>query len=255
MKSTIFIKPLEYNLTIDGEKWRQGDKIKGLIKIINHSNDKIVLPVLKLNLAVGNFKKVKTKDKKAWDEISNLILGNNINLEANAELEFEWNFELPEDCQITDKNGSIYLTITIPDENNLWPIGLLELNIIPKIIIEQFLEIITNFLRFKVNQIKYSKQMVEIKLLPPSSREFGHIESLVIRMKEVKNILNLEYNFSIQAFETISGNVIIQKKTKEFSQEFTSKQYYIYGHSPHHEFIKSSVESIIRDSSPKMFTT
>jgi sporulation-control protein spo0M len=254
MKGTIFVKPLEYNIIAEGEKWRQGDKIKGQISIKNHSAETINLDLVNVSLALGNYKKVKAKDKKAFGSIDKKVLAEKLSIEASGDKEFTWEFTLDEDCPITDKNGSIYLLFNNNNNDDSYPLGQLELGISPKIVMTQFLEILVTFLRFKIVQTKFSKGMVEVKLNPPSSRELSHVESLVLRMREVNKTLDLEYCFNMQVFETVAGNMIVQKKTKEFTQQLTSKQYYVYGDSPNHEFIKSSVEAIIKEATPRIFT-
>lgn len=251
MKGLIFLKPLEYNIAADGEKWRQGDKIKGLLKLKNHSAERIDLPFLKLSLAAGNFKKIKNHDKRAWENLTETTLALPLTINASEEIEFPWDFVLPEDCQITDKDGSVFLTFQ--DKAELWPAGQLELVIEPKLIINQFLEIFQNFLRFKIKDTKFSKGMIEIKMTPPSSRELGHIDSLVLRVKEVDKTLDLEYNFNMHVFETINGNVLTQKKSMHVGQKLTSKQFYIYGDSPNQDFIISSVSALIKEATPKFF--
>lgn len=251
MKATIFVKPLEYNLNADGEKWRQGDLIKGSLIIRNHSADNFLLPCLKVSLAAGSFKKVKLKDSRQWDYLFETTVADRITLGAQEEKEFLWNFKLPENCPITDKNGTVYLMFN--DQDDSWPKGLLELGIEPKLVMKQFLEIFENFLRFKVVQTKFSKGMVEIKLNPPSSREFSHIESLVLRMKEIDKILDLEYNFNLQVFDATAGPMVVQKKIRKIEQKFTSKEYYIYGDSPNHDFIKTSIEAVIKEAAPRIF--
>lgn len=251
MKGTIFFKPLEYNIIADGERWRQGDKINGRLKIKNHSAESVEFPILKISLAVGNFKKIKSKDKRAWDYLAETTLGEKISIGASEEKEFSWNFELPEDCQITDKDRSLYLTFF--DHDDIWPTFQLELVVDPKLVMLQFLEIFESFLRFKVVQTKFSKGMVEIKLNPPSSRELSHLESLVLRMKEVDKTLDLEYIFNMHVFEMVAGNMMAQKKIKQVDQKLTSKQYYIYGDSPNHDFIKMSISDVIKEGTPRFF--
>jgi hypothetical protein len=246
MKGTIILKPLEYNLNAQSERWRQGDKIHGTLTIKNHSSETIEFPLLKVSLAVGNYKKVKSNDKRAWELLSFETLSDKAMIAALEEKEFSWSFTLPEDCPISDKNGSVYLLLNDG-------VIQLELGIDPKIVMLQFLEIFENYLRFKVVQRKFSKGMVEVKLNPPGSREYSHIDSLVLRMKEVSGILDLEYLFNLQAFETVSGNVIVQKKTKVVTQQLTSKEYYQYGNSPNHDFISGSIAAVIKEAAPRMF--
>lgn len=249
MKGTIFLKPLEYSITADGEKWRQGDTIRGNLKITNHSTENVELPFLKLSLAVGNFKKIKAKDKNAWESLSEIKLSEKFIIGASEEKEFLWNFELPDDCQITLKDKSLYLTYL--DREEVLPTGQLELVVDPKIIINQFLEIFESFLRFKVVQTKYSKGMVEIKLNPPSSKELSHVESLILRMKETDRTLNIEYVFSMHAFEMVAGNMIAQKKIKQVEQKLSSSQYYVYGNSVNQDFIVKTISDVIKEATPK----
>ncbi|MDD4974028.1 MAG: hypothetical protein PHY93_06735 [Bacteriovorax sp.] len=254
MKGTIFSRPLEYNIIANGEKWHQGDKIKGCLKIRNHGAEKIDLPFLKISLAVGHFKKIKSKDKKAWEFLAETTLGEQFSIGVSEEKEFFWDFGLPEDCQITDKDRSVYLTFSDHDDD-IWPTGQLELVIGPKLVIQQFLEIFENFLRFKVVQTKFSKGMVEIKLNPPTSKELSHVESLVLRMKEIDKTLNVEYIFNINVFEMVAGNLMAQKKIKQFDQKLTSKQLYIYGDSLNHDFIISSISTVIKEATPRFLQT
>ena len=152
MKSTTFTKFIEYNLITNGEKWRQGDKINGVLKIKNIGPDHIEIPELKITMAVGNFKKIKSKDKKAWDHYSEILFGEKISIGLAEEKEFVWSFQIPEDCQITEKDKSVYITFF--DSVEAWPTGQLELVVDPKLVMMQFLEIFEIFLRFNVLQRK-----------------------------------------------------------------------------------------------------
>lgn len=256
MKGTNFLKPLEYNIIAEGEKWRQGDVILGILKIKNHGAEIIELPILKITLALGNFKKVKTKiidkTKNFFETINESVLKEKIIIQPNEELEFAWEFKIPEDCPITDKSGSAFLTYQTSTEEAA-PTGQLELVVEPKIIINQFLEIFKNYLRFKIGPMKSSKGMVEIKLGPPSSRELKHVESLVLRIKEVEKTLYLDYTFSLHMFETVGGNLIAQKKVKQIEQKFQAKQYYEHGDYLNQDFLIASINEAIKEITPKFF--
>ncbi|MBY0412844.1 MAG: hypothetical protein K2Q18_01700 [Bdellovibrionales bacterium] len=249
MKATVILKPLEYNLETTGEKWRQGEKINGQIKIKNNSQDVAHLAVLKIVLSSGNYKKVKAKDKKAWERLSEVPLAENISINPSEEKVYKWDFQLSEDCRITDKDGSLYLRFLNEDDD--LPAGNIEVNILPKIVINQFLEVFDNFLRFKIGTMKYSKGMVEVKLTPPASRELSHIDGLILRMSEVGGNLKLEYNFNMRVLEMMGTTMTAEKKSKQFEQTLTAKQYYVYG-SPDQDFIRNSIGSILNEIKPKM---
>lgn len=250
MKGTIFLKPLEFNIEAVGEKWRQGDKIKGTLKIKNHSDEKIELPQLAVALSEGAYKKIKEKDNKAWKVLTKNTLAENLVLNGPQEMEYSFEFALPEDCLITDKGGSLYLAFF--DKEDSWPAGHIELVVEPKQVFSQILEIFENFLRFKVAQIKSNKGMVEVKLNPPSSREFSTVDSLVLSMSEIDKKLTLDYLFNVRTLDMTSGTMQTQKKTKKVVQEFESKQYLVYGQSLNQDFILASLTSAVNDVKPKM---
>ncbi|MFA6238010.1 MAG: hypothetical protein WC635_11820 [Bacteriovorax sp.] len=253
MKGTVFLKPLEYNIEALGEKWRQGDKIKGTLKVKNHGPDKMVLPFLKVSLSSGNYKKIKAKDKKTWEIVFEKTLGESITVDASCEVEFSFEFTLPEDCRTTDKDGSLYLVfVDNVNKADSWPAGHIELIILPKLVLEQILQILENFIRFKISQTKYSKGMVEVKLSPPTSRELSHVDSLILRIKEVDKTLNIEYLFNLRVLDMAGGTMTAEKKTKQFEQNFSSKQYTIYGDSINQDFIIESINSILKDVKPKL---
>jgi hypothetical protein len=249
MKGLIFLKPLEYSIEITGERWRQGEKVKGSIRVKNQGLEKIDLPFIKAALAIGNFKKIKAKDKKGWDYFPEVILSEGFSLGASEEKECTFDFTLPEDCQITEKDKSIYVTFKTNDD--YFPTAQLELVIDPKLVILQFLEILESFLRFKVAQTKFSKGMIEVKLNPPNSRELSHVDSVIMRMKEVEKNLHIEYTFNTLSFQMVEGNMIPQKKTKEARQSFSPGELFVYG-SLNQDFIVKSVGDLITSATPRI---
>jgi hypothetical protein len=249
MKATVILKPLEYNIETVGEKWRQGEKVKGILRVKNNGIENIELPMLKISLSSGNYKKVKAKDKKAWESLDSSILAEKILLNAGEEKNYSWEFQLAEDCRISDKDGSAYLRFL--NEEDEIPAGNIELLVEPKQVMIQFLEIFDNFLRFKIGPKKYSKGMVEVKLTPPNSRELSSVEGLVLRMCEVEGQLNLEYTFNTRVLEMIGTTMSTEKKVKQFKQILNQKQYYVFG-AYEQEFILNSLNSIVDQVKPKL---
>ena len=201
-------------------------------------------------LAEGNYKKIKTKDAKAFSKLAENNLGSNIALNANEEKEFSFEFTISETSSVTDKNGSLYLTFF--DKDDVQPAGHIELVIEPRPVIKQTLEIIENFIRFKVKEMKSVKGMVEVKLMPPTSREMSNIDSLILCLSEKEKTLTLKYSFNLRGIDMSSGTMQTQKKTKDFEQVFTSKQYMIYGDSINQDFIIASLQTILAEVKPKL---
>lgn len=250
MKGTIFLKPLEYSIEAIGEKWQQGDKLKGTLKIKNHSAEKIELSVLKVSLCEGNYKKIKAKDSKGWKTLSDSILAEKFTINPSEEKDFSFEFKLAENCTITDKNGSLYLAFF--DKEDALPAGHIELVVEPKIVIQQLLQILENFLRFKVKEIKSGKGSLEVKLVPPTSRELSNVDGLLLNISEVEKTLKLNYFFNIRVLNISGTTMQSEKATKEAEQIFTSKQYQIFGDSLNQDFIIESVQSVLNTVKTKM---
>lgn len=243
MKATIILKPLEYTLEAIGEKWHQGDKLKGTLRVKNNSAEKIEVPVLKVTLYEGHYKKVKAKDAKGWNVVAQNVLAEKLTMNPSEEKDYSFEFKLADNCSITDKTGSLYLGFN--DSHEVIPTGNVELVVEPKLVIQQILTIIENFLRFKVKEIKSGKGMLEVKLTPPTSREMSSVDGLTLNMSEIEKNLALKYFFNLRGLDLASATMQVEKKTKEVEQTFTSKQYLIYGDSINQDFIIESVQSVL----------
>lgn len=243
MKGTVILKPLEYTLEAQGEKWHQGDKLKGSLKIKNHGQDKVEVNPLHVTVSMGNYKKVKAKDPKAWTLLDKKTVTENISIDAYGEAEFPFEFQLAEDGLITDKNGSVYLAFY--ENDPAAPITNIELKVEQKQVIKQILEILENFMRFKVKEIKNEKNKVDIKLIAPASREMSNIESLIMNISEIEKNLHIHYTFNLKSLDLASPTMQVEKKVKKAEQVFTSKQYLFYGDSINQDFIVESFKSVL----------
>jgi hypothetical protein len=248
MKGTIFLKPLEYNLEVIGEKWRQGDKIRGSLKVRNHGADAVDFPELNVVLCEGTYKKIKAKDAKGWKSLIETKLEDKFTLKPAEEKSYSFEYTLPEDCLVTDKNASLYLAFF---DRDVLPAGHIELVIEPKLVISQILDLIQSFLRFKVVQVKFTKGMIEVKLTPPaSSRELSTIDTLILSLAEKEKALLMNYEFNMRVLDMTGGVMQSQKKTREFDQSFTSRQYLQYD-SLNQDFILESINSVLNEVRPK----
>ena len=214
MKTIIIKHPIEFNFEAKGEKWRQGEKLSGTVTVKNNGAEKVEIPFLKVALLSGTYKKVKAKDPKAFEPIQELNLEKNVSLNPTESKEYKFDFMLAEDCRITDKDGSVYLALFDKDENT--QTGNLELSITPKLMMMQFLEIMDNFIRFKIGAMKFNKGMVEVKLTPPTSKDFSQVEGLLLKMKEVEKNLILEYHFSNKKIEMNGSSMTTSKVAQKF---------------------------------------
>jgi hypothetical protein len=208
------------------------------------------VPILKVALFEGHYKKIKAKDAKGWKCITENVFSEKLMINPSEDKEFPFEFNLSETCAITDKAGSLYLGFF--DKDEAFPAGNIELVVAPKIIVKQILEIFENFLRFKVKEIKSGKGMVEVKLVPPTSRELSNVDGLVLSISEIEKNLTLKYFFNFRILNIAGATMQSEKTTKEIEQTFSSKQYLIYGDSINQDFIIQSVQEVLNGVKTKM---
>jgi hypothetical protein len=93
---------------------------------------------------------------------------------------------------------------------------------------------------------------VEVKLNPPTSREFNLVDSLVLSMSEIDNTLIMNYFFNTRGIDMSNSSMQVQKKTKVIEQKINSKQYLLYGKSLNQDFILESINSVLNEVKSKM---
>lgn len=273
MKGTLIRKNLEFTLLANGENWIQGSTIKGTLSVKNIGNEITVVPALKVVLAYGDFKKVHAKDDSSWKSIAAISFPASRPLKKEEAEIHDWQFELSTTAPITDKSGSLFLVYgeeladaeTDIDANakngkkltskkgDYLGIssdcgGHLQLSVENHPIINFFVETIERFVRFKVKQKKYNlnKGWVEIKMAPPSSREWQSVEGAVLSFRVINEILEVHYLFNIKSLDLSSGvgQLAVQKKKREFTQELTPKDYQFYANSPNYDGIQAAFKEI-----------
>ena len=250
MKGTIISKPLEYTIEALGEKWHQGDKLTGSLTIKNNGAEKVDLPFLKVAILEGNYKKVKAKNAKGWSSITEVVVAEKLTLNSSEEKNYPFEFQLAENSSITDKNGSLFLVYF--DKEDEFPKGNIELVIEPKQLIKNVLQIFENFLRFKVKEIKSGKGSLEVKLVPPTSRELSNVDSLMLNISEIEKSLTLHYHFDFRVLNLTGATMQSEKTKKDIENVFTAKEYLIYGDSVNQDFIVESVQKVLSEVKTKM---
>ena len=243
MKALVFLNSLEYTLEAFGEKWHQGDSLKGSLKIKNNSSEKVEIDNLKVALCQGLYKKIKIKDPKGLNIVSEKNLSETRIINPMEECVYPFEFKLSENCSISDKSGSLHLAFFDKDEKV--PSGHIELFIEPKVVIQQILQILENFLRFKVKEIKYNNELIEVKLIPPNSRELSNVDKLQLSISEIEKNLTLKYFFNLRVLNISGATMQSEKTTKEIQQNFNSKEYMIYGDSINQDFIIAAFQEVL----------
>lgn len=228
MRGTLFQKPLEWSVEVLGEQWRQGDQVKVQLKVKNHGAEAVNLSKMGVAFAIGDLKKVRKKDAKAFKLLEEKLFENPV--PAGEESEFEWKFIIDRNGPITDKAASPYLLFG--DLGNLPESGLLKMTVGPIELFDQFFELFENFHRFKVKEKKFKNGKIETKMIAPKSREYVSVEALTLSLSTNDKNLELEYNFKVKKLDYSAANLrevsaksvnIIEK------QSLSPKDYLMFG--------------------------
>ena len=109
MRSTFFDRPLEYQLLTAKEEWLQGEPIEGKLSIRNMNPERMIANTVDVLLAYGNFRKIKAGEENCWEVVHRVNIQQDLSLDGNQQLSYDWRFNLPTDAPITDKSGSLFL--------------------------------------------------------------------------------------------------------------------------------------------------
>ena len=227
MKGIIVTKGKEVTCNIEGESWKQGDKIQGTLTTSGLENQKV-------KLALGNVKKVKAKDINAFKILEEKICSDGEN----------FSFQLSNDAPVTDKKDAYYLLFG--DDQDILKMGALQLNIAPAILTQNFLKIFDTFFRFKVKEIKTaSKGYIDIKLLPPVSKEFKLIDSLNLWIKLNEKDMNIIYKFKVHKIDYTDPALKMKKSDITFEANLAPKDYILFKDDLDQDKIITHLQSIL----------
>lgn len=233
MKGTFFQKPLEYGLEIQGESWKQGDKVSGTLSVKDHGGGD--LSKVGVSLAMVDMKKFKAKDPKGVQILTHIP--------NNGTESLDWEFQLAADSPITEKANSLY--ILCGDQEKPFEGGHLQLQVDPVATLSNFLEIFENFFRFKVKGLKNKKGWVEAKMASPGSRELGAVEQLLLHMKMNGEDLELKYQFKVKKLAYAETGVEAKSVKMDFEQVLGPKQYKMFGDAPNQDGMMKAISEII----------
>jgi hypothetical protein len=228
MKGQIFDVDKSITLTVDGEKWNQGEIIKGNIEITNTSTHNIDIQSTKIQLCYGDFKKVQQKSKNAFQIVSTVDINLNQQLKPKSSLKGLFEFETGLNAFITDKKGSLFILYYPKMVNDSLEFAHLQLIIQPHFILDEFSKILEMFFRFKLKEVKNSSGGTIYNYLAPSSKEFSNLDSfdLVFKFHEDKSI-SIETLAALKKIEVSSSVNKLKKYKKEFTHVLTPKEYFL----------------------------
>lgn len=245
MKGTFFAKPLEWNVDIQGEAWAQGDNVTGQVTLKNHSADQLSLQNVAVIFAQGDIRKVHSRDPKAFKVIDKLALQRE-SLAANETVTIPFSFTLPANCAVTDKRTSFYFGYGVAGQE-----ANLQLKVGPRKIFDEVIKLMETFQRFKLKDFKAVKEGVEFKLLPPSSRDWAHVETLLLTLSMDGDKLNLDFVFNVKTIDTKSITTALAKDTRAFQKQLAPREYSFGKDMPNQDGIMKALDSVLLEVKSK----
>lgn len=219
MKGTFFNKPLEWNIETVGESWRQGDELKGSLRLKNHGLEKLALKDAGVGLALAEIKKVQSRTEGAL-KLSERISFQDKELLPGSEITLPFTFSLGANAAITDKKSSFYLCY-----GNGFVEAQLQVKVEPKELFQKVSGLLDTFHRFKLKEYKAAKKGVEFKFIPPTSREMANIDSLQLTFFMEGENLGMKFEFQVKKLDTSSVTTKLNKESLTLERVLTEKDY------------------------------
>lgn len=242
MKSSLIDKNIDSSLEIQGESWVQGQELKGQLKLLNKSLTVQKLDTQKLLLAYVDIKKFKALEDKCYQVLATINLGE-VSLKPSETLTLPWSYQLEENSPITDKKHSLY--ILWGDLSKKIPPSLM-LNILPHPSIQKILELWEIFFRFTRKEILSLKdQTLEVKLEPPTAREYATLDYLKLRLKRSKGDLNFHVIASIQSIAADTTGMKLTKSEKKQEAIWKEKNYQLMPGHLNQEFVQNNINTLL----------
>lgn len=250
MKGFLLQRPLEYYLETKQEEWEQGDSVEGSLRIKNSGSETITLDEIALVLAYGVFKKIKAKEENTWGELETLLLAKEKKIATQEELVYDWKLQLPTDCPITDKHGSVFLLYGDPVKESS---GKLDLKIKLKSYLQSYIQSFEAQFQFQKKYEKSKGEYTEVKLVPPSSQLYPTLEHVFCFLRMHEDNMEIKYVFKMKSLgkgENENRLKVVGKK-REFQQQFTVAQFSLGGF-PNRECFQKAISEALEHAKPQV---
>lgn len=237
MRGTFFLEGTELILKTQEESWCQGDIVNTSLEI---KGEVIKREDFFFGLYLCDLKKLKKKEEGFLKE--NIITHSLKELKANNEFSFPLSIKAP----ITDTSLTPCLFVGNPKKISEG--GLLQLQVKPWKPIQELLALIENFERFKIKTIKNKKDQISIALIPPASKEYGHIQSLTIVLNRTEEDLKFQFEFKIKKLGYEAGQVQSMIEKKVIKKSFPEKDLFFFGDSLNQDKILAFFKETLQET-------
>ena len=228
----------------------QGEIISGQLQIINRYKKAFQLESVDIVLAHGLKKTFKEGTGVPWEVIETQVAAQDIELQAESELTFSWNFNLSTDCQITDKQGGLYLLFG--GDEALTEGGRLNLQINLHPILQNYLQTFTTQFRFLEKYQKRKSEWTEVKLIPPDSREYPNMDYVLCFLRIHDEQLEAHYRFKMSGLGRTGEKMTVTKKNRELEQSIPPEKYLQPGGFPNRACFRENIDQALNIARPEV---
>ena len=250
MRSVYIQQPLEYQIDVEGESWNQGEVVKGQIRIRNMSSKTVAVKTSQIILAHGLKKAFKEGTMVPWEVLEKQVVAQDIVLQSGSELTFGWNFNLSAGCQITDKQGGLYLLFG--GDEALTEGGRLNLQINLHPILQNYLQTFTTQFRFLEKYQKRKSEWTEVKLIPPDSREYPNMDYVLCFLRIHEEQLEAHYRFKMSGLGRIGEQMTVTKKNRELEQSIPPEKYLQPGGFSNRACFRENIDQALNIARPEV---
>lgn len=244
MKNSLIENDLDLTLDINGESWIQGDTLKGTLLIKNKTTKTIVPKVYEIKLVYADLKKFKNLSDNSYKEIHTLKLEEK-SLRPMEQVLIPWQWQLDYNAHVTGKKFSPYLLWG--DFSKKVPASLMIL-VSPNVAIKKIIEIWETFFRFVCKDISSTlDQWLEVKLVPPASREFATLEQIILKFKVVDKKLLIEAESCLKLLIADTSGMRLQKRENRAKAEWMEKHYLLMPNFLNQEFVCTQNKKLLED--------
>ena len=178
------------------------------------------------------------------------VAAQDIALQAGSEITSGWNFNLSTDCQITDKQGGLYLIFGGDDA--LTEGGWLNLQINLHPILQNFLQTFSTQFRFLEKYQKRKSEWTEVKLIPPDSREYPNMDYLLCFLRIHDEQLEAHYRFKMSGLGRTGEKMTVTKKNRELEQSIPPEKYLQPGGFPNRACFRENIDQALNIARPEV---
>lgn len=243
MRSILIQSPLEFRLEVVGDEFSQGSAVPCTLTIKNHSPLEVTVTAPALRLVLGNLKKAKAKDSRAFQALATTELERGIEVAPGSEISLNHTFPLDTNFPISDKSQSPFLLFG--NEADALALGQALLTVSPHPTVRSVFDSLTTVFSFVNKGETWKAGETTVKLKAPDAKRFSMLEELNLSCKFDGDALLLTYSFTVKKFENVMVKVAVKRGKAEVSQRWERSDYIFGDGFVRQEFVEKMVDEAL----------